>query len=515
MHDRLPVSESDDSDFEVGGVRAALQSLEDDAETAERVTTPEKQTWWKNKLKHSAICRVESAHSLVRPWESRQDVGRSSSWSHSAFLATTRVTPQLPAAVGDDKRVSGRSGMTEQHHRTVALLSNSSDGEEGWCSAADGSANGSDRQSPGIKIDGRVSPRYAMPLMGDSHVRKPSLSVILNMENKNSHLRGNSDYDSAPILRDGEYTCALKPLAQLRCTVEPNLQSPVSRSRGRIKPSESALPPDAAELTTSPSRVLSLASEGCHWPDSEEPSSSEQSGRDSCPRPAATLVSGALGLPGWEPSAAVTVAPELSGPCRPVSHSPPWDEESARPLTVGAGLPITETRPQSVVAGLLHSPSSYHGSPASSSSFSSSGALVTATAASDAGTSISPAPRLVGLRTDGDSEMGSESSRRAQSMLLIRRRRMKLLKRKHKNIVDPVLLADVEELVRRLGCLAIPRGGTGRTGDARTPACFQTKKYGRKRKQPLEKMARPDRETGDGVDKKKASSAPPACSQVS
>ncbi|XP_043245786.1 histone-lysine N-methyltransferase ash1-like [Amphibalanus amphitrite] len=469
------------------------------------------------------MSRAESAHSLVRPWESRRDMGRTNARHSAGTPVTVKGPSQPPAAVGNgnSKRVGASvdASAADKHQRAAVALSESSEGEEGWCSPAEDSANGSDRRSPCVKIDGRTSPRYAMPLTSDSHVRKPSLSVILNLENKNSHLRGmcpprNSDYDGAPKSRDSELAGALKSPAQVRGTEEPSFAPPVSRSRGRPKPSESAPPPRTSEVMAPPRNAPSLSTETKGWPAGGESNStnSVQGGREPVPRVAATPVSGSLAAPSSEPS-----VPESGGPTRPVSQSPPWAEDKGRPPATTAGLATSDAQQRQSVAELLNSPSSHHGSPASSSSFSSSSALVTTTAATDTGAAASPAPRPTGSKADGtDPDQGGDPARNSRSML-IRRRRIKLLKRRHKNIVDPVLLADVEELVRRLAGLGMPRGA-GRTasnsGEVRTPACFQTRKYGRKRKPPQEKVAKPDREAVDDVDKKKSSSHhTPVCPQ--
>ncbi|XP_037079669.1 myosin-1-like [Pollicipes pollicipes] len=185
-----PLSGSDDSEFEVavlGGVRAALKSLEDDAEVAERVTTPEKQTWWKNKLKQSAQSRGESGQSLVRPWESR------TAGTPLGAAGARRPPPDAPPPPRTSPS-TGRNGL----RLSVRV-------DEKAASPPRPSSGG---RSPYVKIGNRLSPRSprcALPSPGESHTRKPSLSEILNLENKNSHLRAarqplETDYDGAPKL---------------------------------------------------------------------------------------------------------------------------------------------------------------------------------------------------------------------------------------------------------------------------------------------------------------------------
>ena len=257
----LPLSGSDDSEFEVavlGNVRAALQSLEDDAKTAERVTTPEKQTWWKNKLKQSAS-RAEAAQSLVRPWESRRDAGSSSARQPSPAPLAAAAAPQPPAAGRNGVRFGESVGdkVASPVCRAAAALTESPDAVEGWRSPTAGSpgGSGSGRRSPRAKVASRVSTGYALPPLGNNHARKPSLSEILNLENKNSHLRGtlplrNGDYDGAPKVRDSDYDGAPKLPHQLRAADEPSVRPAESRPRGRPKPSQSAPPPRAAQPST-------------------------------------------------------------------------------------------------------------------------------------------------------------------------------------------------------------------------------------------------------------------------
>ena len=128
-----------------------------------------------------------------------------------------------------------------------------------------------------------------------------------------------------------------------------------------------------------------------------------------------------------------------------------------------------------------------------------------------------PDAALCGLKADAtESVAGSEPSRRVQSVISQPAQAHEAAQAQAQELVDPVLLADGEELVQKLGSLVIPRGHgrPGQQGDARLPLCFQTRKYGRKRKQLLEKAAKVEREATDDRGKKKTKREPPAA-QVS